>query len=130
MLKQLPPSTLIAGVLTIAVGYTGPFLIIVHAAQQAGLSPAELASWMWAVSFGSGIAGLWLSGSGVLCNTELDAGGASAVSKILRHLHLADVARCATARSQPLYSMQSHTFYFTCNRKLLILLTLPIRTVF
>lgn len=61
MLKQLPPSTLIAGVLTIAVGYTGPFLIIVHAAQQAGLSPAELASWMWAVSFGSGIAGLWLS---------------------------------------------------------------------
>ncbi len=61
MLKHLPPSTLIAGVLTIAVGYTGPFLIIVHAAQQAGLSAAELASWLWAVSIGSGVVGLWLS---------------------------------------------------------------------
>jgi benzoate membrane transport protein len=48
-------------VLTIAVGYTGPFLIIVHAAQQAGLSAAELASWLWAVSIGSGVVGLWLS---------------------------------------------------------------------
>jgi benzoate membrane transport protein len=61
MFKHLPPSTLITGVLTIAVGYTGPFLIIVHAAQQAGLTPAQLASWLWAVSLGSGIAGLWLS---------------------------------------------------------------------
>lgn len=61
MLRHLPPSTVIAGVLTIAVGYTGPFLIIVHAAQQAGLSSAQLASWLWAVSIGCGFTGLWLS---------------------------------------------------------------------
>lgn len=61
MLRALPPSALLAGVLTILVGYSGPFLIIVHAAQQAGLSSGQLASWLWAVSFGSGIAGLYLS---------------------------------------------------------------------
>ncbi|MEO9385280.1 benzoate/H(+) symporter BenE family transporter, partial [Chromobacterium phragmitis] len=41
--------------------YSGPFLIIVHAAQSAGLSEPQLASWVWAVSIGSGVAGAWLS---------------------------------------------------------------------
>lgn len=61
MLSRLPPSTITAGLLTLLVGYCGPFLIIVHAAQQAGLSPAQLASWAWAVSIGSALGGLWLS---------------------------------------------------------------------
>ncbi|OHX12166.1 benzoate/H(+) symporter BenE family transporter [Chromobacterium sphagni] len=65
MLKTLwrdaAPSSLLAAVLALLVGYSGPFLIIVHAAQSAGLSAAQLGSWVWAVSLGSGIAGIWLS---------------------------------------------------------------------
>ena len=40
-------------------GYSGPFLIIVHAAQSAGLSAVQLGSWIWAVSVASGVAGFW-----------------------------------------------------------------------
>ncbi|MBN3004928.1 benzoate/H(+) symporter BenE family transporter [Chromobacterium alkanivorans] len=59
--RDLSPSAALAAVLALLVGYSGPFLIIVHAAQSAGLSPAQLGSWIWAVSIGSGVAGLWLS---------------------------------------------------------------------
>jgi benzoate membrane transport protein len=48
-------------VLALLVGYSGPFLIIVHAAQSAGLSAAQLGSWVWAVSIASGVAGIWLT---------------------------------------------------------------------
>ncbi|WP_337882106.1 benzoate/H(+) symporter BenE family transporter [Chromobacterium haemolyticum] len=59
--RDLSPSAALAAVLALLVGYSGPFLIIVHAAQSAGLPPAQLGSWIWAVSIGSGVAGLWLS---------------------------------------------------------------------
>ncbi|WP_047248135.1 benzoate/H(+) symporter BenE family transporter [Chromobacterium subtsugae] len=59
--RDAAPSALLAAVLALLVGFSGPFLIIVHAAQSAGLSQAQLASWVWAVSIGSGVAGLWLS---------------------------------------------------------------------
>ncbi|AXE35334.1 benzoate/H(+) symporter BenE family transporter [Chromobacterium phragmitis] len=61
MRRDAAPSTLLAAVLALLVGYSGPFLIIVHAAQSAGLSEPQLASWVWAVSIGSGVAGAWLS---------------------------------------------------------------------
>lgn len=59
--RDAAPSALLAAALALMVGFSGPFLIIVHAAQSAGLSQAQLASWVWAVSVGSGAAGLWLS---------------------------------------------------------------------
>lgn len=59
--RDLTPSAVLAAVLALLVGYSGPFLIIVHAAQSAGLSAGQLGSWVWAVSIGSGVAGLWLS---------------------------------------------------------------------
>lgn len=59
--RDLSPSAALAAALALLVGYSGPFLIIVHAAQSAGLSPAQLGSWIWAVSIGSGVAGLYLS---------------------------------------------------------------------
>ncbi|MCD5328391.1 benzoate/H(+) symporter BenE family transporter [Chromobacterium piscinae] len=59
--RDAAPSALLAAVLALLVGFSGPFLIIVHAAQSAGLSQGQLASWVWAVSIGSGAAGLWLS---------------------------------------------------------------------
>ncbi|HJV07363.1 MAG TPA: benzoate/H(+) symporter BenE family transporter [Chromobacteriaceae bacterium] len=59
--RDLSPSVVLAAVLALLVGYSGPFLIIVHAAQSAGLSASQLGSWVWAISVGSGVAGLWLS---------------------------------------------------------------------
>ncbi|MGC0153657.1 benzoate/H(+) symporter BenE family transporter [Chromobacterium vaccinii] len=59
--RDAAPSSLLAAVLALLVGYSGPFLIIVHAAQSAGLDAAQLGSWVWAVSIGSGVAGAWLS---------------------------------------------------------------------
>ena len=52
---------LVAGVLVVLVGYSGPVLIIRLAATNAGLSAANLDSWLFAVSAGAGIAGLVLS---------------------------------------------------------------------
>lgn len=59
--SHFSPSAGLAAVLALLVGYSGPFLIIVHAAQSAGLSAAQLGSWIWAVSVASGVAGFWLS---------------------------------------------------------------------
>ena len=50
-----------AGFLVVLVGYSGPVLIIRLAATNAGLSSANLDSWLFAVSAGAGIAGLILS---------------------------------------------------------------------
>ncbi|QBJ78037.1 benzoate/H(+) symporter BenE family transporter [Aquitalea sp. USM4] len=59
--SHFSPSAGLAAVLALLVGYSGPFLIIVHAAQSAGLSAAQLGSWVWAVSIASGVAGIWLT---------------------------------------------------------------------
>jgi benzoate membrane transport protein len=40
--SHFSPSAGLAAVLALLVGYSGPFLIIVHAAQSAGLSAAQL----------------------------------------------------------------------------------------
>jgi benzoate membrane transport protein len=52
---------MIAGALVILVGYTGPVLIILEAARNAGLSERLTSSWVFTVSSGAGICGLILS---------------------------------------------------------------------
>lgn len=54
-------SALCAGFLAMAVSYAGPMVVILQAAERAGLSPEQSSSWVWAVSVGSGITGLLLS---------------------------------------------------------------------
>nr|WP_254455807.1 benzoate/H(+) symporter BenE family transporter [Paeniglutamicibacter quisquiliarum] len=54
-------SAVCAGFIAVAVSYAGPMLVILQAAERAGLDPARTASWVWAVSVGSGIVGLLLS---------------------------------------------------------------------
>lgn len=54
-------SAVTAGVIAVIVSYGGPAAIIFQAAGQAGLSSAQLTSWIWAISIGSGVAGLVLS---------------------------------------------------------------------
>jgi benzoate membrane transport protein len=54
-------SASVAGVIAVMVSYGGPAAIIFQAASLAGLSADQLTSWIWAISIGSGLAGLILS---------------------------------------------------------------------
>ncbi|MCB6184901.1 benzoate/H(+) symporter BenE family transporter [Leeia sp. TBRC 13508] len=61
MWKDVSLSAIVAGLIAVTISYAGPALIIFQAGNAAGLSQSVMASWIWAVSIGSGVAGLWLS---------------------------------------------------------------------
>ena len=52
---------ILAGLVAILAGDSGAVVIIFQAAEAAHLPPALLSSWIWAISFGCGAAGLGLS---------------------------------------------------------------------
>jgi benzoate membrane transport protein len=54
-------SAAVAGVIAVMVSYGGPAAIIFQAAKLAGLNSGQLTSWIWAISIGSGLAGVILS---------------------------------------------------------------------
>jgi len=54
-------SSVVAGIIAVVVSYGGPAAIIFQAASIAGLDKGQLTSWIWAVSIGSGLTGLYLS---------------------------------------------------------------------
>lgn len=54
-------SATIAGVIALLATYTGPVLIVVEAANAGELSQGLLSTWIFAISLGGGISGLWLS---------------------------------------------------------------------
>lgn len=64
-LRDLPGALILpawtAGLLIVIVGFTGSLVLTVPAAQAAGLTPAQLSSWVWAIAVGSGLATLSLS---------------------------------------------------------------------
>ncbi|MDB6143475.1 MAG: benzoate transporter [Pseudomonas sp.] len=60
-IKDFSLSAVIAGFLAVFVGFAGPLAIVYQAANLAGLSSEMTSSWIWAISFGSGISGLILS---------------------------------------------------------------------
>lgn len=47
--------------ISVVVNYGGTFILVFQAAQVAGLSPELTASWVWSVSIGVGLTGLFLS---------------------------------------------------------------------
>lgn len=51
----------VAGLISVIVNYGGTFILVFQAAKIAGLSPALTASWVWSVSIGVGVTGLYLS---------------------------------------------------------------------
>ena len=51
----------VAGLIAVLVSYAGPLLLVMRAAQAGHLSAGQLSSWLWAISIGSGLCGLWLS---------------------------------------------------------------------
>lgn len=54
-------SSATAGLIALIATFTGPVLIVVEASKAAGLSQNLLSTWIFAVSMGAGVSGLWLS---------------------------------------------------------------------
>jgi benzoate membrane transport protein len=52
---------LVAGLISVIVNYGGTFILVFQGARIAGLSPELTASWVWSVSIGVGLTGLFLS---------------------------------------------------------------------
>lgn len=70
MSRRPPPSPvrlgdlthpIIAGLISVIVNYGGTFILVFQAAKIAGLSPELTASWVWSISIGVGLTGLFLS---------------------------------------------------------------------
>lgn len=64
LVRDVSLSALVAGFITVLVGYTSSAAIVFQAAQALGANQAEIASWMWALGIGMGITclvpSLWL----------------------------------------------------------------------
>jgi benzoate membrane transport protein len=60
-LHDLSLSAVVAGFVTVLVGYTAAASIVFQAAQACGAGPAEIASWMWALGLGMGATCIGLS---------------------------------------------------------------------
>ncbi|WP_242342663.1 benzoate/H(+) symporter BenE family transporter [Anaeromyxobacter terrae] len=61
LLRDLSASAVVAGFVTVLVGYTSSAVIVFQAARACGAGPAEIASWMWALGLGMGITCIGLS---------------------------------------------------------------------
>lgn len=61
LFKDASLSSLAAGLVAVAVSFGGPAAIIFQAASVAGLTSAQLSSWIWAICIGSGVTGVYLS---------------------------------------------------------------------
>ena len=61
ILKDFSVSTVAAGFVTVLVGFTSSAVIIFQAAQALGATPAEIASWIWALGVGIGVTSIGLS---------------------------------------------------------------------
>jgi len=56
-----PPSALVAGFVAVLVGFTSSVVIVFQAAAALGATPAQTASWIWALGLGMGLTSLGLS---------------------------------------------------------------------
>ena len=61
LLRDLSLSAIVAGFVTVLVGFTSSAAIVFQAAQSLGASPAEISSWMWALGIGMGLTCIALS---------------------------------------------------------------------
>lgn len=61
LLKDFSASTVVAGFVAVLVGYTSSVAIIFQATVALGATPAETASWLWALGLGMGLTSLGLS---------------------------------------------------------------------
>jgi benzoate membrane transport protein len=61
LLQDFSPATVVAGFVAVLVGYTSSVAIIFQATVALGATPAQTASWLWALGLGMGITSLALS---------------------------------------------------------------------
>lgn len=59
--RDTSASAVLAGFIAVAISYAGPLLVTLEAARMAKLSPELTASWVWAISVGSGVVCLIMS---------------------------------------------------------------------
>lgn len=59
--KDWSISATVAGFLAVLISFSGPLIIFFQAAQQAQVSAEMMASWIWGVSIGAAVAGIYLS---------------------------------------------------------------------
>lgn len=60
-LSDSSPSTIVAGFIAMLTGYTSSLVLMFQAGQAAGLSTAQISSWIWALSIGMAICSVGLS---------------------------------------------------------------------
>ncbi|HBY22985.1 MAG: benzoate/H(+) symporter BenE family transporter [Propionibacteriaceae bacterium] len=61
LFKDTTPHTVLAGFLTVVIGWAGPNVLIYSVQTAAGLDNATAMSWLWAGAILTGIAGIYLS---------------------------------------------------------------------
>ena len=61
VLADLSVSAVVAGFVTVLVGFTSSAVIVFQAAQALGAGPREIGSWMWALGLGMGLTSIGLS---------------------------------------------------------------------
>ena len=61
LLRDFSLSSVVAGFVAVLVGFTSSAVIVFEAARAAGASPAQVASWLWALGIGMGLTTLLLS---------------------------------------------------------------------
>lgn len=59
--KDLSIPAITAGFVAVLVSYSGPLAIFFQAAQSAEISSAMMTSWVWAISIGAAVSGIFLS---------------------------------------------------------------------
>jgi benzoate membrane transport protein len=59
--RDISPSAIVAGFVTVLVGFTSSGVIVFQAASTLGAGAAEIASWMWALGLGMGLTCIGLS---------------------------------------------------------------------
>lgn len=61
MRRDVSLSAIVAGIVATLVGYSGSLVIVLEATRASAATDAQIGSWIWAISIGSGIAGLALT---------------------------------------------------------------------
>ncbi len=54
-------SATVAGFLAVLISYSGPLIIFFQAAQRAHVSTHMMVSWIWGISIGAAVSGIYLS---------------------------------------------------------------------
>lgn len=97
IIKDFSISAIVAGFVTILVGFTSAFAIVFQAAQTLGATPTEVGSWLWSLGLGMGLTGIVFSlryrvpivtawstpGAAMLITTAADVSMAEAIGAFL-----------------------------------------------